>query len=124
MNEVEAKLMKGNLLKGGIDEYSQVIATDKSIPKEGKVMNEEMGLAQEAVSNTKPMRELNQIIELIMQGMSPEELIQQGIPKELVMMAMQEISKAATQVPDKEAGLAAQQVQALPRMQDGNAYSS
>ena len=107
MNEVEAKLMKGNLLKGGIDEYSQVIATDKSIPKEGKVMNEEMGLAQEAVSNTKPMRELNQIIELIMQGMSPEELIQKGIPKELVMMAMQEISKQTTQVPNDQAGLAA-----------------
>ena len=116
MNDVEAKLMKGNLLKGGIDEYSQVIATDKSIPKQGKVMNEEIGLAQEAVSKTKPMRELNSIIELIMKGMSPEELIQQGIPKELVMLAMQEISKATTQVPDEEAGLAAQQVQALPRM--------
>ena len=53
MSNVEAKLAKGNLLKGGVDEYSQVIATNKSIPndevinskRKAKVMNEELGLA-------------------------------------------------------------------------------
>lgn len=123
MSNVEAKLAKGNLLKGGVDEYSQVIATDKSIPndevinskRKAKVMNEELGLAQNVMKQTNPMRDLNQIVMMIMQGVSPEELITQGVPEELVMMAMQEISKETAQVPQEQAGLAAAAVKPLGR---------
>ena len=68
---------------------------------------EEMGLAQTAVQQTEPMRDLDQVIQMIMQGVMPEELVAQGIPEELVMAAMQEISKQMTQVPNEQAGLAA-----------------
>lgn len=123
MSNVEAKLAKGNLLKGGVDEYSQVIATNKSIPndevinskRKAKVMNEELGLAQNVMKQTNPMRDLNQIVMMIMQGVSPEELITQGVPEELVMMAMQEISKETAQVPQEQAGLAAAAVKPLGR---------
>lgn len=119
MSNVEEKLAKGNLLKGGVDEYSQVIATDKSIPndevinskRKAKVMNEELGLAASVGQQTEPMRDLDQIIAMIMQGVSPEELIAQGLPEELVMVALQEISKQMTQIPQGQAGLAATVVQ-------------
>ena len=68
---------------------------------------EEMGLAQTAVQQTEPMRDLDQVIQMIMQGVMPEELVAQGVPEELVMAAMQEISKQMTQVPNEQAGLAA-----------------
>ena len=68
---------------------------------------EEMGLAQTAVQQTEPMRDLDQVIQMIMQGVMPEELMAQGVPEELVMAAMQEISKQMTQVPNEQAGLAA-----------------
>ena len=67
---------------------------------------EEMGLAQN-VAQVEPMRNLDQIIQMIMQGVLPEELVAQGVPEELVMAAMQEISKQMTQVPNDQAGLAA-----------------
>lgn len=57
-----------------------------------------------------PMRDVNQIIQLLINGVTPEELIQQGVPEELVMMAMDELTKNATQVPPEQAGLAATMV--------------
>ena len=67
------------------------------------------------MKQTNPMRDLNQIVMMIMQGVSPEELITQGVPEELVMMAMQEISKETAQVPQEQAGLAAAAVKPLGR---------
>lgn len=67
----------------------------------------EMGLAQGAVQQMEPMRDLDQVVQMIMQGVMPEELVAQGVPEELVMAAMQEISKQMTQVPNEQAGLAA-----------------
>lgn len=77
---------------------------------------EEMGLAAGAAqAQRKPMQDVNQIIQLIVNGVTPEELVAKGVPEELVMMAMQELSKNATQIPEDQQGLAASQVQALPR---------
>ena len=111
------KLNEGNLLRGSKDEYSQVIATDKGIPNgpETKVkikvkrieMEPQMqGLAGQ-VAQTSPMRDLDQVIAMLIQGVTPDELIQNGVPEELVMMALEEVSKQATQVPPEQAGLAA-----------------
>ena len=68
---------------------------------------DELGLAASVGQQTEPMRDLDQIIAMIMQGVSPEELVAQGLPEELVMAALQEISKQMTQVPNEQAGLAA-----------------
>lgn len=69
-------------------------------------MNEELGLAAMQQEQRKPMQDLNQIVQMIMQGMVPEDLIAQGVPEELVMAAMQMIAQQNTQVPTEEAGLA------------------
>lgn len=77
---------------------------------------EEMGLAAGAAqAQRKPMQDINQIIQLIVNGVTPEELVAQGVSEDLVMMAMQELSKNVTQIPEDQQGLAASQVQALPR---------
>lgn len=67
---------------------------------------EEMGLAASMAQNTQPMRDIDQIIQMLMEGVTPQELVQQGVPVELVQAAMQEISKQTTQVPPEQAGLA------------------
>lgn len=67
---------------------------------------EEMGLAASIAQNTQPMRDIDQIIQMLMEGVTPQELVQQGVPVELVQAAMQEISKQTTQVPPEQAGLA------------------
>lgn len=67
---------------------------------------EELGLAQQMVNGSQPMRDVNQIVMMIKRGVSPEELVQQGIPVELVQQAMEIINKEVTQVPDEQAGLA------------------
>ena len=67
---------------------------------------EEMGLAQATVQNTQPMRDVDQIVAMLMQGVTPQELVQQGVPKELVMQAMEIVSQQAVQVPPEQAGLA------------------
>ncbi len=72
---------------------------------------EEMGLAQSMAKQPgNPMRDMNQIIQLLVNGVTPEELIANGVPEELVQMAMQELAKDATQVPPEQAGLAATMV--------------
>jgi len=73
------------------------------------------GLAQSAVKQTNPMRDLHQIVAMLMQGVNPEELIAQGLPPELVQAAMEMVSKQTTQVPEEQLGLAASQVKAMPR---------
>lgn len=76
--------------------------------------NAEQGLAMNAMQ-TSPMRDIDQIIQMLVQGMSPDELVQQGIPVELVQAAMEQLSNQMTQVPPEQEGLAAMQVQAMPR---------
>ena len=73
-------------------------------------MNEELSLARQgAQQGAEDM--IKQVIQLLMQGVSPEELIQKGVPAEVIQMAMemikqQEQQSAAPQVPAGQTGLA------------------
>ena len=69
---------------------------------------EEQGLAaQVGQGQDAAMQAISQIVELLMQGVTPEELLRQGVPHELVMKAI-EIVKAQQ----------AQQQQMAPAPQD------
>ena len=69
---------------------------------------EEQGLAAQAgQEQDASMQAVAQIVELLMQGITPEELLQQGVPQELVMKAI-EMVKAQQ----------AQQQQMAPQQQD------
>ena len=63
---------------------------------------EEQGLAQTASR----MPSITDIVRMLMQGVQPEELVEQGIPEELVMVAIQELQKQIQQPQEDEAGLA------------------
>ena len=69
---------------------------------------EEQGLAQQSAS----MPSVKDVAMMLMQGMSPEELIDRGVPEELVMAAMQMLRQ---QMPpqNSEAGLANTVVQGV-----------
>ena len=75
---------------------------------------EEMGLAKGMAQPQIPKGEnmLKEIAAMLMQGMSPEELVAQGVPQELVQAAMQMVMKEQITQPQEEAGLAANQVKA------------
>lgn len=53
---------------------------------------------------------VEQIIQMLMQGVDPEELVQQGIPPELIMQAIQVIEQQMAAQQSPEQGLAAQSV--------------
>ena len=72
---------------------------------------EELGLAQSLAQNTQPMRDVDQIVAMLMQGVTPQELVQNGVPQELVTQAMQIVAQQTTQVPPEQAGLANQYIQ-------------
>ena len=63
------------------------------------------GLAQSAVQQN-PMRDLDQVVQMLIEGVSPEELIQMGVPEELVMAAIDVIGKQANTIPQSQEGLA------------------
>ncbi len=51
---------------------------------------EEQGLAAQAgQEQDASMQAVAQIVELLMQGVTPEELLRQGVPQELVMQAVE-----------------------------------
>ena len=64
------------------------------------------GLAQQLGQQTQPMRDIDQIVAMLQQGVTPDELIQMGVPKELVMAAIDAVTQQATQIPADQAGLA------------------
>lgn len=78
-------------------------------------MEEELGLAQ-TVGN-RPTRQhqygLKEVVAMLMQGADAEDLIGMGIPKELVIHAIQELTTQmqAQQPANQEGGLAAMSVQ-------------
>lgn len=59
------------------------------------------------------MAMVEQVIQMLMQGVDPEELVAQGVPPEVIMQAIQIIEQqmAAQQAPDQ--GLAAQSAQGM-----------
>jgi len=68
---------------------------------------DELGLAQAGIGQqTEPMRDINQIVAMLLQGVSPDQLIAQGLPQELVMEAMRIVQQQTTEVPAEQAGLA------------------
>jgi len=63
------------------------------------------GLAQQG--QEQGMQEaVEQVIAMLQQGKSPEELVQMGVPEELIQMAMQMLQQEQQQQP--QAGLAGQ----------------
>jgi hypothetical protein len=74
------------------------------------------GLAQQMAQPTMPEEQtqeiaiMEKIIQLLMEGMDPEEIVKMGVPPEIVMeaIAMVEQQIAAQQAPEQ--GLAAQSV--------------
>ena len=68
-------------------------------------MNEElMGLAAMQGLKQDPMRDIQEIVRMLEQGMSPEELVQRGVPRELVAQAIEMLNNQVQQV--EEPGLA------------------
>ena len=93
------KLNEGNMLTGGEGEYLQgVVPSDKGY--------QSMGLAEQS-RNVRPEVSPEEVAQMIIQGAKPEDLIRQGIPAELVQMAMEMVDKQYEQVPPDQAGLAA-----------------
>lgn len=79
-------------------------------------MNEEMGLAAAASQQQQPTPQdmVMKIVELLVQGVTIEELVAKGVPRELIQAAVEIVKQQqqqATQVPPEQAGLAAQMVQ-------------
>ena len=83
---------------------------------------EEQGLAAQAgqgQGQDAAMQAISQIVELLMQGVTPEELLRQGVPQELVMKAIemlkaqqgQQQADAAAMAPQQDPGLAQRMVQ-------------
>lgn len=59
---------------------------------------EEQGLAaQTGQGQNQAMMAIQQIMELLMQGVTPEELLQQGVPQELVMKAVEMVKAQQAQ---------------------------
>lgn len=76
-------------------------------------MEEELGLAHRVGDRPTGQYGLKQIIAMLMQGADAEDLIEMGIPKELVVQAIQELTAQmqAQQPANQEGGLAAMSVQ-------------
>ena len=60
-------------------------------------MNEEQGLAQQG-AQAQQQQMLDQVVQMLMQGMSPEELQAQGVPAQLIQMAMQIVEQQQGQI--------------------------
>ena len=56
---------------------------------------EEQGLAQQGVQQGQEAQKemVMQVVQLLMQGVTPDELIQKGVPKEIIQMAMQMVQQ-------------------------------
>ena len=69
----------------------------------------EMGLAQamgQGQGGGMGQGKLQEIVAMLMQGATPEELLQMGVPEQLIMQAMEMVAAETTEVPDENAGLA------------------
>lgn len=75
---------------------------------------EEMGLAGASAQMPASSIGLEEVVAMIMQGMDPEELIERGVPQELVEAAMQKLMAQMGPVAG-EMGLAGSVVKPLER---------
>lgn len=83
------------------------------------MMNEEMsglagqGLQEQALPQRNKMEEMVQkVAQLLQQGATPEELLQMGVPQEVIDMAIQLVSNQQGSIagPTQNAGLAGSQL--------------
>ena len=77
---------------------------------------EEQGLAQMAGSQPQiDPAMVEQVVQMLMQGISPEELMQQGVPQEVIMMAIELVKQEAAPQPmsPEQEGLAGMQTQGV-----------
>ena len=73
-------------------------------------MEEELGLAQMAGNRPTGQYGLKEVVAMLMQGADAEDLIEMGIPEELVIHAIQELT-TQMQPANQDGGLAAMSVQ-------------
>jgi hypothetical protein len=69
----------------------------------------EMGLAQamgQGQGGGMGQGKLQEIVAMLMQGTTPEELLQMGVPEQLIMQAMEIVAEETAEVPAENAGLA------------------
>lgn len=71
---------------------------------------QKMAQDQPAAPEQEGMPTVEQVIQLLMEGMDPEEMVKMGIPAELVMQAIQIIEKQMAAQQSPQQGLAAQSV--------------
>jgi hypothetical protein len=79
-------------------------------------VDENMGLAAQAVGQQpvqKGMPTLGQVVAMLKQGADPDELVDMGVPVELVQAAMEQIL-GEKEVPAEQAGLAGMQSELRP----------
>ena len=78
---------------------------------------EEQGLAQQATVQQPQVdpKMVQQVAQMLMQGMNPEELLAQGVPQEVLMMAMELVKQemASEAMPAGQEGLAGMQAQGM-----------
>jgi hypothetical protein len=69
-----------------------------------------MAQGQRAAPEQQGMPTVEQVIQMLMEGMDPEEMVKMGIPPELIMQAIQVVEQqmAAQQAPEQ--GLASKSV--------------
>lgn len=69
------------------------------------------GLAQRGADNSTAAL-LAQVVEMLKQGATPEELVQQGVPVEVIQAAIEVLQEevAMQSIPTQDAGLAARKV--------------
>lgn len=79
------------------------------------MMNDELGgLASKGIVPSK-MTSVKDVVAMLMQGMEPEELVQNGIPEELVQQAMQVLMQQMSQEQQEPvSGLAGTRVPSIP----------
>lgn len=76
-------------------------------------MNEELGLASQGVTAHK-MTSLKDVVQMLLQGMEPEELVENGIPEEVVRAAMEMLmNQMGPQQEEQMPGLAGTNVKAI-----------
>lgn len=79
-------------------------------------MNEEMGLSQmqqQSNPQEKPVEVIQQVVQMIMQGVTPEQLLDMGVPKEVIVQALQMVDQIGSrqELPQTQEGLAGMHTQ-------------
>lgn len=69
---------------------------------------EEQGLAEQAVVGAQPSMEevLQEVIRMLEQGTTPEQLLEMGVPQELLEQALMMLQQGQKQVVASDGGLA------------------